>query len=132
MTTDSDEYPTVYVVGAPNLPDFTGYLLYWPVEGWPEHQAVVGRKLPSGNRTTHHISPQYVHRHRPVSNTEFAERVRDMFQRTWSCEVFTSGRHNGATCEPGDPHGGWNCGYYWTLPLLNDTEAAALGLRLED
>lgn len=134
MTTDSSEeseYPKVYVIGAPDLPDFTGRLLYWPVDGWHGVRAVVGRDLGS-TRVSHMIDTQHVHRHRPISDGEFAERIRLMFQRKWSCEVFTSGRHNGATCDPGDPHEDWNCGYFWTLPLLNDTEAAALGLRKED
>lgn len=132
MTTDSEEYPEVYVIGAPNLPDFTGRLLFWPPKGWPESHAIVGRETKGGARSSHMIDTKYVHRERPVSDEEFARRIRSMFQRKWSCEVFTSGRHNGATCDPSDPHGGWNCGYSWTLPLLNDTEAAALGLRKED
>lgn len=31
--------------------------------------------------------------------------------RRWVCEVLRSGYHNGATCNPRDPHSGWNCGY---------------------
>jgi hypothetical protein len=38
--------------------------------------------------------------------------TRDDLYRRWVCEVFRSGYHNGATCNPRDPHdASWNCGY---------------------
>ena len=44
------------------------------------------------------------------------------FYRVWRCKVLSSGYHNGATCNPSDPHGGdWDCEYRW-ISDLPDTE----------
>lgn len=53
------------------------------------------------------------------------------FQRTWSCSVFDSGRHNGVHCTEGDPHEGWGCGYRWKFPPMTDTEARRFGLTTD-
>lgn len=37
--------------------------------------------------------------------------LRADIDRRWTCEVLRSGYHNGATCNPREPHSGWNCGY---------------------
>lgn len=50
------------------------------------------------------------------------------FERTWDCEVFRTGYHNGDTCTPDDQHSGWNCGYVWKFPLLTDKGAREIGL----
>lgn len=39
-------------------------------------------------------------------------------QSAWVCGVAHSGYSNGATCQPADPHSGWNCG--WKFHLLMD------------
>lgn len=50
------------------------------------------------------------------------------FERVWDCEVVRTGYHNGAVCTPGEPHGGWNCGYVWKFPSMTDAEARRFGL----
>ena len=51
-----------------------------------------------------------------------------IFRRTWVCEVFTSGYHNGCICTPDDPHGGWNCGYRLVGPTFQDNESIRTAL----
>jgi hypothetical protein len=53
------------------------------------------------------------------------------FERVWDCEVFRTGYHNGDTCAPGEPHGGWNCGFVWKFPLLTDAGARRIGLTTD-
>lgn len=66
----------------------------------------------------------------PFSNP--AVTVRALFERRWRCEVFSSGFHNGATCTPGDPHGGrWSCEYRWIAGALTEQQARDYGLITE-
>lgn len=58
--------------------------------------------------------------------------LRDLFTRRWRCGVSGSGYHNGCTCNPGDPHDGWGCGYYWVAPKLTHKVAVQLGLTTDE
>ena len=51
------------------------------------------------------------------------ETLQELFVRRWRCEVLSSGFHNGATCNPNEPHQGWDCEYKWMAPALDDTQA---------
>lgn len=41
----------------------------------------------------------------------------EAFQRRWVCQVVRSGYHNGAGCQPDEPHGDWGCGVRWEASL---------------
>lgn len=57
-----------------------------------------------------------------------AATLRELFERRWRCEVFSSGYHNGDSCTPDEPHGGWRCEYRWIAPALTEDEAREMGL----
>lgn len=54
--------------------------------------------------------------------------LRKMFQRYWRCEVFSSGYHNGAKCDPSDPHFAWDCRWAYSTPALTEEQARTLGI----
>jgi hypothetical protein len=49
----------------------------------------------------------------PDLTKHLVTQLADSAERRWICEVVDSGFHNGAHCDPRDPHPGWDCGWYW-------------------
>jgi len=55
------------------------------------------------------------------------------FERRWICQVLRSGYHNGATCNPSDPHGNdWGCSYRYEASLNEATYERFLKVLDED
>jgi hypothetical protein len=64
--------------------------------------------------------------------TNPAATLREAFERRWVCRVVSTGYHNGAGCDPSDPHGpDWRCGYRWSASLT-DKQAREMGLTTEE
>lgn len=59
---------------------------------------------------------------------DVTDQLRGLFERRWRCDVVASGYHNGAKCDPDEPHDDVWCGYRWMAPALKAAEAHALGL----
>jgi hypothetical protein len=46
--------------------------------------------------------------------SEPTKSVSHELQPRWICQVVRGGYHNGSWCSPADPHGGWDCGWYFS------------------
>jgi len=71
--------------------------------------------------TTTHIDRSGLPRH-PKLTKGIITKLADAADLRWICDVVDSGYHNGARCNPREPHGGdWACGYYWraTVPQVH-------------
>lgn len=43
------------------------------------------------------------------------------FEKHWVCRVQRSGFHNGARCDPDEPHGEWGCGWRREATLTEES-----------